>query len=1033
MRKNFISILLLLFVIPIVFSTTPLEVKISKQSVDIVDGHLIWKVDGREYCPPGMDVYIGSDTDEAVFSCEDETIPAEGFVKAILIDRHTQSQQIYAYSYKQRCKNIGGECRLLCEGSEKPFGSEGCGFGQKCCLPEYRCRDDVLLKAIEWKNSYKYEIDRYCFSGTVCDAKAGLCVPSAGDFSGRCEDIPGAVCHTPIELSGPPYPSSIKAYRDVYGIIEGAYLYTCEVKVSLRESGMEGMYSFRRYPCGDSRQICCIPQIIEAEEPERKLVLSCPPIVETYSGEIVPIECTVTSGLRALANADVSFDTENMIIYFTTDDDGKVLYEYKAPEISETAVFSILALAEKDGYEKDSAEISVVVNAIPAEDELAEGNIRVTNYEDVNGNGIGDEGEELLSGEGFSVEIVSGTGENIQETFSVSGELILSGLAPGDYELTYHNSYSYWQTTSDKTQTVSVISGETAEIGFGNRRVRLDVICSPDVFELKAREERDIVCAITEMGRISSGSTVLLEKDENVIHDSLSDSEGKIYYTYSAPETSVRFSEQITVTATKAGFEDDSDRIIATVSPPGVGSIVVINFNDEDGDGKQDEDEERLQGERFVVNVGSESFEGQKDFKDTGVVTFGNLKGGEYSVEFINGYENWETTTSPSLSARINEGKTITISFGSRQIGEVTCDVIEIAPDEINDYTCHIKYENGDPIINRYVSFQLSQQDPSEAEPISGQEIEKIQIEMKTDSEGAIVMKVSYNSEERLIYILDESQNLIATFAPAVPAGNTITGMATGNSEIAKVVTSASYRGNTGRGSITVVHIHLEGDESGRTNDDKWHIIECKENCDIRRIECASRGDCIEEYGICPILLGEDFQDLQNTPCDEMAIEEICMRESDSNGCDIVLEHWSGRTAQAGVPKGILCRCPNIVEEISSLECVDIEDGIKLVDSLTGDETVMNDWCYTEKGRYLYELQCLDEPVRALPDSTLYYEGNERNCFSEGKVCWSGDCLKNCESIDNNREDCEAYGHCQYKVNTLLWLDILWPNECIFA
>ena len=100
----------------------------------------------------------------------------------------------------------------------------------------------------------------------------------------------------------------------------------------------------------------------------------------------------------------------------------------------------------------------------PAEPEA--GDLIVYKFEDLNKNGIHDEGEPMLESWEFTV---AGPEFSDSGMTDADGELLFSDLLPGEYTAT-ETLKDGWINTTPLSQVVDVVAGETAELWFGNIR-----------------------------------------------------------------------------------------------------------------------------------------------------------------------------------------------------------------------------------------------------------------------------------------------------------------------------------------------------------------------------------------------------------------------------------------------------------------------------------------------------------------------------------------------------------------------------------
>lgn len=179
------------------------------------------------------------------------------------------------------------------------------------------------------------------------------------------------------------------------------------------------------------------------------------------------------------------YDSQNNLIGSgTTDENGKVSF-WVFVKHDEPQTFKAVE-EPQDGYypttptEQTTGQVSYGGWAELFFGNAPYGEILVTKFEDLDGDGSRDEDEPPISDWWFDLsqsEPIAGSSTN------TNGQLIFGELVAGTYTVTEQLSEDYYPTT-ENPQSTTVAPGQQAELTFGNRRYDMDYGDLPDAYGL---------------------------------------------------------------------------------------------------------------------------------------------------------------------------------------------------------------------------------------------------------------------------------------------------------------------------------------------------------------------------------------------------------------------------------------------------------------------------------------------------------------------------------------------------------------------
>ncbi len=181
---------------------------------------------------------------------------------------------------------------------------------------------------------------------------------------------------------------------------------------------------------------------------------------------------------------DLYDSQDNLLGSGITNANGKVSFWVFVP-YDQTKTFKAVEIPQDSHYATTPTEQTTTPVGYGGWAELFFGNapygeILVSKFEDLDGDGMRDWGEPPIPDWGFDLsqsESIIGSSTNLD------GELIFGELTSGTYTVTEQMSEDYYPTTPNP-QSTSVAPGQQAELTFGNRRYEMDYGDLPDEYGL---------------------------------------------------------------------------------------------------------------------------------------------------------------------------------------------------------------------------------------------------------------------------------------------------------------------------------------------------------------------------------------------------------------------------------------------------------------------------------------------------------------------------------------------------------------------
>ena len=317
-----------------------------------------------------------------------------------------------------------------------------------------------------------------------------------------------------------------------------------------------------------------------------------------------------------------------------------------------------------------------------------EGDLVVYKYNDLDGDGVYDDGEPMLEDWEFTLEhnapqvllrIPSMTLLEVVDSglTDENGELLFSSLVPGEYTVT-ETLQDGWTNTTPLSQDVTVVDGETAELWFGNIEEfvpytdgeiivhKFHDLDGDGVYDDGEPMLEDWEFTLTQSTPPIDFAAIIL------IDSGLTDENGELLFSdlalgkYTVTETlqdgwinTTPLSQDVTV------VEDETAHVWfgnAQIPDP-EGDLVVYKFHDLDEDGVYDEGEPMLEDWEFTLTDGETEIDsGLTDA--SGELLFGSLVPGEYTVtETLE--DGWTNTTPLSQDVTVVDGQTVSLWFGN--------------------------------------------------------------------------------------------------------------------------------------------------------------------------------------------------------------------------------------------------------------------------------------------------------------------------------------------------------------------------------
>jgi predicted RNA-binding Zn ribbon-like protein len=321
------------------------------------------------------------------------------------------------------------------------------------------------------------------------------------------------------------------------------------------------------------------------------------------------------------------------------------------------------------------------------------GELCIEEFNDLNGDGVQDAGEEGLSSFVFQV---NGTGPATMLMTSPSG-VVCTGLPVGAYTVV-EQPRNGWTATTPTTQTVTVTAGQTANLFFGNR--------------LDKREESGEICirqfddangnGVQDSGEKGLSGLVLRMSGAGRVATVTTDSNGLgcatllagAYTVVGQPQAgwmaTTPAKQTVTITAGRTAnllFGNRQER----------GDLCIGKFNDLNGNGVHNADEKGLA--QFVFRVTGKEYDTTLTTDPNGVACT-ELSVGTYTVE-EQPKSGWTATTATKRTVTITAGGTASVSFGNRQESGKLCI------GKFNDLNGNGLQDPGEPGLSGFV-FRVS-------------------------------------------------------------------------------------------------------------------------------------------------------------------------------------------------------------------------------------------------------------------------------------------------------------------------------------
>lgn len=291
------------------------------------------------------------------------------------------------------------------------------------------------------------------------------------------------------------------------------------------------------------------------------------------------------------------------------------------------------------------------------------GTLRVVKFNDRNGNGLRDPGDEAVPGVLFRVTI---QGQTLGELTNANGEIVWSNVPIGSYVVTEVVPPGYTATTPNPV-TVQVTANTTSSALFGNR-------VTPGVLEALVYVDAN-GNGVQDPGELPyQGATVSFFSPCGDDSSGVSNAAGLVIW----PNRCV--GDYIVEITVPPGYVATSDfAVIATVTAgattrvsfgiQGQGALVAYKFEDRNRNGVKDTSEGPLQG--ITMNyVGPQGATGTGQTSALGKVVWTDRPAGRYTVsEVLPPY--FLNTTPISQVVTVQTGQVVTATFGNVLLGNL--------------------------------------------------------------------------------------------------------------------------------------------------------------------------------------------------------------------------------------------------------------------------------------------------------------------------------------------------------------------------
>lgn len=333
------------------------------------------------------------------------------------------------------------------------------------------------------------------------------------------------------------------------------------------------------------------------------------------------------------------------------------------------------------------------------------GDLIIRKFEDLDEDGIWDEGEPTLSGWDFTVydeqDVELGTG-----TTDANGWLMFAGLPEGDVTVVETLEIG-WTNTTPLAQDATIVAGGTARLYFGNVRE----VLGPETGSVLVHKFEDF----DEDGIWDEGEPLLANWYFRV-HDNAglqldagyTGDDGTILFA-NLPEGDVVVTETLKpgwnnttgLTRSVSVVAGQTSHVffgnVRCVEAPETGNLIIRKFEDLDEDGTWDEGEPTLEGWLFTLydDEGAEIDSGLTD--ENGWLMFDGLAAGEVTaVETL--VPGWLNTTPLSQDVMIVAGASAHLYFGNmRQLEEPETGALVVR--KFEDVDEDGLWDEGEPLL----------------------------------------------------------------------------------------------------------------------------------------------------------------------------------------------------------------------------------------------------------------------------------------------------------------------------------------------
>ena len=366
----------------------------------------------------------------------------------------------------------------------------------------------------------------------------------------------------------------------------------------------------------------------------------------------------------------------------TTFDDGTYLFRIGPGDPAKTRKVKVDEILQP-GWVRTSP-LQVPSHDLESRREIAQnfGNFKLMNiggskFHDVNGNGVRDDGEPGLAGWVIEFDL-NGDGAPETATSNGDGTYLFSGVGPGDaaapriFSLRERSQEGWVPTTPDSYQA-NIRSGlDRRDFEFGNFKT----------VTLRGRKINDVEAdGVGPDDPGLPGWTIeLIDGDGGLVGRAITDAIGSYAFDEVGPgpftirEVQMPGWTQLFPAAGVYRFETSSGEDISGLdfvnTEGGERAIRVTKFEDKDGNGQRDVDDEGLDGWEitlFRLGTGETTTEGTATVGgQQGIVIFGDLAEDTFRVTEA-GRSGWTQTTPNPADIELEEDESSSVSFGNFQ------------------------------------------------------------------------------------------------------------------------------------------------------------------------------------------------------------------------------------------------------------------------------------------------------------------------------------------------------------------------------